>query len=211
MSWVSGGWEGSSGSGGGMTVHGSDMHDATVPRIKNPNLLYNSTGMMNMGGWISHPKVINFRDEFIIDDYSYFLVTGNTENTNAMISASLPIKEGVTYTFSGEFESTDSIRVSILFQDSSNVNNPEENIAAVELFSESFVANGARRVASFSAPSGAYCCCVKLEHLATQETNTAKYIRLKIEEGSVATDWVPCMSDPYQNNVLLVGMTASDL
>lgn len=210
MGWGTSNWLGTGGSGGEMTIHGSDMHDSTVPKIINPNLLYNSTGMMNLGGWIVHPKVINYRDEFIIDDFSYFLVTGDTEDT-PMVSASLPLEAGVEYTFSGEFVSDFPIRVKMLYQDQAGVNDLDQILSTVELFTEVFPSGSERRVASFTVPEGVYCGCLSIEHLADNETVTAIYKRMKIEKGSVATEWIPCLTDPYQNTIYAEGMNAYEL
>lgn len=199
------------GTGGGeMVVHGPEWHNADVPSKINPNLLYNSTGMMNMNGWIIHPKVINFRDEFIIDDFSYFLATGNSADGNAMISASTPLIPGQTYTFSGQFVGG-PIRVSMLFQDQANVNLIDYFVGTTVLFEETFLPGSPRRAASFVPPAGTYAGSLKIEFLAATESDTAKYMRMKIEEGNKATEWIPCLTDPYQNNIVISGVTAADL
>lgn len=199
----------SSGGGDGTTIDPELL--ATLQRIANPNLLYNSTGMMNMGGWIVHPKTINFRDNFLIDDFSYFLVTGNDEGLG-QVSASLPLLPGIMYTFSGEFQSTAPIRISMLFQDANGLNSYDNIIGSIQLF-EGVLNNDEahRKILQFTPPAGTVSGSLKLEHLAPNETTQAIYKRLKIEKGSVATAWVPCLTDPYQNNVVITGMTAAEM
>jgi hypothetical protein len=217
MTWVLTNWasdgggigDGSSG-GGEMRVHGSDMHDATVPKIIHPNLLYNSTGMMNLGGWINTTKVINYRDEFIIDDFSYFLLTGNTEGSGFSCQ-SLPLKEGVVHTFSGTFVSEDILRISMFFQDQTGVNDFSKTIGSVILFEQNFPNGTARVEASFTPPVGTYAGYLCIEYLATDEAHTATLSRMKIEESATATDWVPCLTDPYQNNIVIQPLNAAAL
>lgn len=195
------------GSGGGIVIDPELL--ATLQKIANPNLLYNSTGMMNMGGWITHPKTKNFRDEFIIDDFSYYVTTGNDAGIG-FVSASLPVQAGKEYTFSGEFVSPSPIKVSILFQDSQNINSTTNLVSEMVLFEETFGGEFTQRVATFTPPTGTYCCSLKIEFLAADETEQALYQRLKIEEGNKATAWIPCLTDPYQNNVFMPALTAAD-
>ena len=100
--------------------------------------------------------------------------------------------------------------MSILFQDQNNVNNVSNLVSEMVLFEETLGSESGRRVATFTVPEGVYCGCLKIESLAANETDVAIYQRLKIEEGNKATAWVPCLTDPYQNNVFMAGLTASD-
>lgn len=202
---------GGTGTGEGMVIHGPEYHTGQIPTVINPNLLYNSTGMMNMIGWITHPKVINFRDEFIIDDFSYFLATGNSAEADAMFSASVPLTPGKQYTFSGEFSGPAVIKVTMLYQDVNHVNLLTEFVDTLVLCEEVFTDLSVRKNVTFTPPAGTHSGSLKIEFLATDEAQTAIYKRLKIEEGAVATAWIPCLTDPYQNNIVIQGLTAADM
>jgi hypothetical protein len=211
MTWGTNNWAGGGGSSGGgeMRVHGSDMHDATVPKIINPNLLYNSTGMMNLGGWINTDKVINFRDDFIIDDFSYFLMTGSTEGAG-FSSYSLPLEPSTEYVFSGTFLAQNTLRMTMFFQKQEQLNDHTAKSGLAVLFEQLF-AEELRVQKTFMTPAdivGGFLC---IEHITSDTLAVAKLTRMKIEKGSTATEWIPCLTDPYQNTVSLGGMSAADI
>lgn len=205
---------GSGGTGGtGMTKHGNEWHNepyltaADVPTLHNPNLLFNSTGMLNMNGWIKYDHVIAFRDDFIIDDFAYFLCTGN-DSPDGFVSLSIPVTAGSTYCFSGYFTNNDAVKVSVLFQNGTDLNT-ENYVSSIVLFNSIFTTE-TREFKTFTIPAGIIGAAIKIEHLCSNNIATAIYKRLKVEQGSTMTDWVPCLSDPYTTYSAISGMTAAD-
>lgn len=268
MAWNNFGWAGSGGSsggGGGITIHGSSMHDSTVPSTNtlqqyikkselsnvaitppeglypedtpkpltdimhdlyvytksfdiNPNLLYNSTGMMNMSGWIVDSRVTNYRDDYILDDYSFFVISGNNTDLG-FICKSCPVLPNTIYTFSGEFISHgQSIKVSVGYQTQDQLNTDRSTTQQI-LLEKSYPSSVQKEqisendwhydTAQFTTP--AYCkgIYLRIDNIASKDQEA--YIRrLKIEQGTVATQWVPSLTDPYQNNVVIEGFNALD-
>jgi hypothetical protein len=193
---------------GDVPIHGSDKHDDSVLKEINPNLIYNSTGMMNTHGWEHTPRTINFRDNFMIDDFSYFVTKGNDEGTG-MTCISIPVQSGGIYTFSGYFDSVSNIRITVLYQKDEHLNTLEAH--SREIIYDAPSTLDMRVIRQLHIPEGISGAAFCIEHLAASEEEEAIIKRLKLEEGDVATKWIPCMTDPYLNQIRLSSVNASDI
>ncbi len=175
----------------------------------NPNLLYNSTGMMNMSGWVQDARVINYRDNYILDDYSYFVITGNNSDVG-FISKSCPVEPNKTYMFSGEiFTHGSSCRISIGLQVEAQLNTFEGN--ELMLIEKQFANDWTYFEKSFNTTNNIVGVYVRIDYFAKTDTEQCFVRKLKLEYGDKATPWVPSLTDPYVNNVSIVSFNASDL
>lgn len=173
-----------------------------------PNLLYNSTGMVSMSGWLTKDKVTNYRDDYILDDYSYFVITGDNLQTG-FICKSVPVEPHKTYTFSGEFFTHGkSITVVLNYQNRGQLNTTE-GFTTKTVFTGLCEGDWTLKSYTFTCPSDTLGVCIGIYQAANDETTEVFIRHLKIEEGSEATKWIPSMTDPYQNIVAYSGFNAS--
>lgn len=179
--------------------------------VVNPNLLYNSTGIMNLNGYVSTVNTINFRDRYISDKDSFFYITGPNGPTG-FVSQSVPVSGGMTYTFSGYFYTHgNSIDINVGYQ-TENELNTVNGIEVVNLGKDLLFEDGwtffekTFTISDNDAINGLY-----LQIVQGGENTTAEcYIKkMKIEEGEVSTSWVAEITDPYQNQISISGMNAA--
>lgn len=177
--------------------------------ITNDNLLYNSTGIVNLAGWFSTDKVSIFRDDYVLDDNCYFIITGNNA-PDGFISMSVEVTPGETYTFSGNVIAQQSpLTVIFGYQDENNLNSTDctlNNKILTDVYQD-WTKVSISSVAPENAKS-AYVCFI---FEATDEDKRAGLKRLKIEKGNIATKWIPSLTDPYQANVVFTGYDAAAL
>ena len=194
----------------------NNPHDVTSEQIGasviesniNPNLLYNSTGMVGLTGWLGAiSKAEVYRDEFILDDNSYFILKGNNES-DGFVSNSFPVTPGKSYTFSGLFKTDKNSSFKIIFgyQDINNLNditstlNDNELVITENEWTSKFITS--------IAPENAHSGYIRI--LTTNGNNYLK--RMKVEEGTVITKWIPSLTDPFEtSNTVLVGYDAKDM
>lgn len=237
MSWISDGWiaEGSSGGGSGSSEVTKQEFDKvkkqvvqqeqklqeqetqlatisdtlTTDILANDNLLYNSTGIVNLTGWFSTDKVSIFRDDYVLDDNCYFIITGNNA-PDGFISMSIEVTPGETYTFSGSLIAQQApLTVIFGYQDKDHLNSTEATLSDTILTDtyQDWTQVSFSSVAPDNAQS-AYVCFI---FEAADENMRAGLKRLKVEKGNVATKWVPALTDPYQANVVFTGYDAAAL
>lgn len=232
MSWINDSWitEDSSGSGSGSSEVTKQEFDKvkkqvtqqeqkiqltaisetiTTDVLTNDNLLYNSTGIVNLTGWFSTDKVSIFRDDYVLDDNCYFIITGNNA-PDGFISMSIEVTPGETYTFSGSLIAQQApLTVIFGYQDKNNLNSTESTLNDTILTDtyQDWTQVSFSSVAPDNAQS-AYVCFI---FEATDENMQAGLKRLKVEKGNVATKWVPSLTDPYQANVVFTGYDAAAL
>lgn len=237
MSWIHDGWiaEGSSGEGAGSSevtkqefdkvkkqvlqqeqkLQEQEVQLTTISDIissdvlTNDNLLYNSTGIVNLTGWFSTDKVSIFRDDYVLDDNCYFIITGNN-SPDGFISMSIEVTPGETYTFSGNFIARQApLTIVFGYQDKDHLNSTEVTLNDTVLTDtyQDWTQVSFSSVAPDNAQS-AYVCFI---FEATNEDMQAGLKRLKVEKGSVATKWIPSLTDPYQANVIFTGYDAAAL
>ena len=237
MSWISDGWiaEGSSGGGSGSSEVTKQEFDKvkkqviqqeqklqeqetqlatisdtlTTDILANDNLLYNSTGIVNLTGWFSTDKVSIFRDDYVLDDNCYFIITGNNA-PDGFISMSIEVTPGETYTFSGSLIAQQApLTVVFGYQDKDHLNSTESTLSDT-ILTDTY--QDCTQV-SFSsvAPDNAQSAYVCFIFEAADENMKAGLKRLKVEKGNVATKWVPSLTDPYQANVVFTGYDAAAL
>ena len=231
MSWISDGWiaEGSSGGGSGSSEVTKQEFDKvkkqviqqeqklqeqetqlatisdtlTTDILANDNLLYNSTGIVNLTGWFSTDKVSIFRDDYVLDDNCYFIITGNNA-PDGFISMSIEVTPGETYTFSGSLIAQQApLTVVFGYQDKDHLNSTESTLSDTILTDtyQDWTQVSFSSVAPDNAQS-AYVCFI---FEAADENMKAGLKRLKVEKGKVATKGVPSLTDPYQANVVFTG------
>jgi hypothetical protein len=232
MSWINDSWitEDSSGSGSGSSEVTKQEFDKVKKQVTqqeqkiqltaisetiitdvltNDNLLYNSTGIVNLTGWFSTDKVSIFRDDYVLDDNCYFIITGNNA-PDGFISMSIEVTPGETYTFSGSLIAQQApLTVIFGYQDKNNLNSTESTLNDTILTDtyQDWTQVSFSSVAPDNAQS-AYVCFI---FEATDENMQAGLKRLKVEKGNVATKWVPSLTDPYQANVVFTGYDAAAL
>jgi len=179
--------------------------------VINPNLLYNSTGIMNLNGYVSTTNTINYRDRYISDKDSFFYITGPNGPTG-FVSQSVPVSGGMTYTFSGYFYTHGNpIDINVGYQ-TENELNTVNSIEVVNLGKDLLFEDGwtffekTFTISDNSNINGLY-----LQIVQGGENTTAEcYIKkMKIEEGEKSTSWVAEITDPYQNQISITGMNAS--
>lgn len=177
--------------------------------LTNDNLLYNSTGIVNLTGWFSTDKVSIFRDDYVLDDNCYFIITGNNA-PDGFISMSIEVTPGEIYTFSGNVIAQEApLTVIFGYQDKDHLNSTEVTLNDTILTDvyQDWTQISFSSVAPDNAQS-AYVCFI---FEATDENMQAGLKRLKVEKGNVATKWVPSLTDPYQANVVFTGYDAAAL
>ena len=181
----------------------------TTDVLTNDNLLYNSTGIVNLTGWFSTDKVSIFTDDYVLDDNCYFIITGNNA-PDGFISMSIEVTPGETYTFSGNVIAQEApLTVIFGYQDKDHLNSTEVTLNDTILTDvyQDWTQVSFSSVAPDNAQS-AYVCFI---FEATDENMQAGLKRLKVEKGNVATKWVPSLTDPYQANVVFTGYDAAAL
>ena len=181
----------------------------TTDILANDNLLYNSTGIVNLTGWFSTDKVSIFRDDYVLDDNCYFIITGNNA-PDGFISMSIEVTPGETYTFSGNLIAQQApLTVIFGYQDKDHLNSTEATLSDTILTDtyQDWTQVSFSSIAPDNAQS-AYVCFI---FEATDENMRAGLKRLKVEKGNVATKWVPSLTDPYQANVVFTGYDAAAL
>lgn len=237
MSWISDGWiaEGSSGGGSGSSEVTKQEFDKvkkqvvqqeqklqeqetqlatisdtlTTDILANDNLLYNSTGIVNLTGWFSTDKVSIFRDDYVLDDNCYFIITGNNA-PDGFISMSIEVTPGETYTFSGSLIAQQApLTVIFGYQDKDHLNSTEATLNDT-ILTDTYQ-NWTQISFSSVAPDNAQSAYVCFIFEATDENMKAGLKRLKVEKGNAATKWVPALTDPYQANVVFTGYDAAAL
>lgn len=145
-----------------------------------------------MNGW-DGANVEPFKDNFIIDDMSYLIAKGRTIDSG-LISSSIPCKSGVVYTFSATVRAIHPIRISIVHQNESQLNT-RQYIDKQVIYEE---LPGSDRIAvQFTCAEGVAGIALCIEHLADNDVDPAHYQHMKVEEGSIATGWIPNSTDPY--------------
>lgn len=181
----------------------------TTDVLTNDNLLYNSTGIVNLTGWFSTDKVSIFRDDYVLDDNCYFIITGNNA-PDGFISMSIEVTPGETYTFSGSLIAQQApLTVIFGYQDKNNLNSTESTLNDTIL--TDMYQDWTQVSFSSVAPDNAQSAYVCFIFEATDENMQAGLKRLKVEKGNVATKWVPSLTDPYQANVVFTGYDAAAL
>ena len=192
-----------------LTIHGNSLHDNTVPKIINPNIIYNSTGLMEFNGWNNLPNSNVVNTEFISKENIHFTLLGEVLLPNAFISSSFIIKPSTIYTFSGYFLSTQNIKVSLLYQTEDQINTINFT-ESKDLIVNVYMDFKERQICTFTTELysiGAIC----IEHLDYDNVNLSKIKRLKLEEGNLLTDWIPNISDPYIPIPTFTGLKANQL
>ena len=181
----------------------------TTDVLTNDNLLYNSTGIVNLTGWFSTDKVSIFRDDYVLDDNCYFIITGNNA-PDGFISMSIEVTPGETYTFSGSLIAQQApLTVIFGYQDKNNLNSTESTLNDT-ILTDTYL-DWTQVSFSSVAPDNAQSAYVCFIFEATDENMQAGLKRLKVEKGNVATKWVPSLTDPYQANVVFTGYDAAAL
>lgn len=245
------------GGGGGTTVHGSNMHDNTVPtkaeltaylkttnlpstkivppsglyvdqtpknlsdvladiytratqgEVVNENLLFNSTGYLDLAGW-SGSKVTISEDDFIDDSDRHFIIT-DTNVANKFTSKSFALVAGQEYTMSFYYQvaSGGLLTASIGLQNSSQVNTATMTSMTNAVVGGSS-ATWAKITKTFTATAGTVAGIVRFSQITANASAVAKIRRIKIEVGSKDTKWIPAYSDSALNaSTLIAGPDAT--
>ena len=179
--------------------------------VTNPNLLYNSTGIMNLNGYVSTVNTVNYRDRYISDKDSFFYITG-PNGPVGFVSQSVPVSGGMTYTFSGYFYTHGNpIDINVGYQ-TENELNTVNGIEVVNLGKDLLFEDGwtffekTFTVSDNSAINGLY---LQIVQNGTNTTAECYIKKMKIEEGEKSTSWVAEITDPYQNQIAISGMNAA--
>ena len=177
----------------------------------NPNLLYNSTGMMNLNGYVSTVNTINYRDRYISDKDSFFYITGPNGPTG-FVSQSVPVSGGKTYTFSGYFFTHGNpITINVGYQTENELNTINSievvNICNDQLFEGDWTFfEKTFTITDNNAINGMY---LQIVQNGTNTTAECFIKKMKIEEGEKSTSWIAEITDPYQNQVAIGGLSAA--
>lgn len=179
--------------------------------VTNPNLLYNSTGMMNLNGYVSTVNTINYRDRYISDKDSFFYITGPNGPTG-FVSQSVPVSGGKTYTFSGYFFTHgNSIDINVGYQTENELNTVNSievfNLCKDQLFEGDWTFfEKTFTITDNNAINGMY---LQIVQNGTNTTAECFIKKMKIEEGEKSTSWIAEITDPYQNQISISGMNAA--
>ena len=182
--------------------------------VSKPNLIYNSTGMRDLDGWYNTTGVSIYHDNYLNDDDVHFVITGKKSDStflDALTSASIKLSPGTTYSLSCKYKTENGASLSLALgvQTTTQINTIDtlsQRTLVTNLQATNWTTHTVQLVADSTQPA-------HILRIAQPTNNPAAILRIqniKLEEGSVATPWIPCYTDySINSSVAITGTNAA--